>query len=118
MAITKSQKQAEIQDKFEYEIEFADIVGTSKTINDENVLDANIAILRGNAEFLEFGLDQQTVTFSTFYTHLGVGDIVKISAPSYRVPKELDKDRFIVESVKSTFQGAKALNEVKGVRYD
>jgi len=116
--IIQSKKQSETQDKFSYEIGFSGITGSSKTINDANILDENTATLRGEAEFLENGMDMQTVTFTTYYTHLQVGDIIKISAPSYRVPKELNKDRFIVDSIKSTFQGAKALNVVKAVRYD
>ncbi|RLA75843.1 MAG: hypothetical protein DRG78_20155 [Epsilonproteobacteria bacterium] len=118
MSVIKSTTKEELQSKFEYEIVFEEVEGISKTINDENILDEATATLRADAEFLEYGMDKQTVTFTTFYTHIGVGDIIKISAPSYRVPKELNKDRFIVESVKSVFKGAKAINEIKGVRYD
>ena len=116
--IKKSNTQEELQVKFSYKVQFKNIVGKVKEIFDNNIIDENTALLRANAEMLEFGLDKQTVTFSTFYTHIGVGDIIKISAPDYRVPKELNKDRFIIKSIKSTFIGAKAKNEIKAVRYD
>ena len=116
--IVFSKDKKELQQKFEYCVILDGVNGTVKKIFDDNIIDSNIGDLRGKAELLLNGTVKQEINFVTYFTFIDVGDIIEISAPKYRVPKELDKNRFIVESVKSDFQGAKALNSIKAVRYD
>ena len=114
-------KSTTIQDaatSYELEVEFSGINAKKKSINSIDILNEDIARLRADAEFLEYATDRQEVTFRTYYMHANINDVISISAPDYRIPKDLSKDRFLIKSIKSTFVGAKATMEIKAVRYD
>jgi len=98
-----------------YEI---DRVGTKKEISDNFIIDEDIAELRARAEFLEYGYDKQEVTFTTFFNDLAINDIIKVYAPSYRVPAELNKDRFIIKRIKQNYKDGALKTIIKAVRYD
>jgi len=93
--------------------------GESKEISDNFIIDEITAEKRAIAEFLEYGYNRQVVEFTTYFTDLKINDIIKVSAPDYRVPKELNKDRFIIKNIKH-YISAKCYikSKIKAVRYD
>ena len=92
--------------------------GSVKTIKDNFITDENTAQLRAIAEFLENGYDKQIVEFETYFVDVKVNDIIKVYAPSYRVPAELNKDRFIVKKVTHYFKDGFIRTKIKAIRYD
>lgn len=118
MTTVKSTAIADTIKPFEIDIEFSGINAQKKAITSDDILDEEIARIRAKAELLEFATDKQEVTFKTYYVHANINDIISISAPDYRIPKDLSSDRFLIKSIKSTFSGAKATTEIKAVRYD
>jgi len=92
--------------------------GSVKTIKDDFITDENTAQLRAIAEFLEYGYNKQVVEFETYFVDVNINDIIKVYAPSYRVPVELNKDRFIVKNVKHYFKNSEIRTRIKAVRYD
>jgi len=92
--------------------------GESKEIQDNFIIDETIATKRAIAEFLEFGYDKQEVEFTTYFVDLKINDIISISAPDYRVPRELNKDIFIVKNVKHYIKAGYLKTKIKAVRYD
>jgi hypothetical protein len=114
----KSKKTTETQtylyqDSFEIERQ-----GTAKEIKDEYITDETIATERAKAEFLENGYTKQEVEFTTYFTDISINDIIRIYAPSYRIPSALNKDRFIVKSIKHYFDNGTLKTKIKAVRYD
>ena len=98
-----------------YEI---DREGSTKEINDNFIIDEVTAEKRAIAEFLECGYDKQEVEFTTYFSPLKINDIISIYAPDYRIPKELNKDRFIVKNIKHYFKNGYLKTKIKAVRYD
>jgi len=93
--------------------------GESKEINDNFIVDETTAEKRAIAEFLEFGYDKQEIEFTTYFVDLKINDIIKVSAPDYRVPKELNKDRFIIKNIKHYISAKGYIKtKIKAVRYD
>jgi len=92
--------------------------GISKEIQEPLITTDAIATARATAEFLEYGYDKQTVEFTTFFSPLKLNEIISISAPEMRIPKDLDKDRFIVKNVKHSFSSGYMKTTVKAIRYD
>ena len=92
--------------------------GGIMAINDERVLNETIAEKIARAEFLDNGYTNQVVEFTTDFTDLQINDIISIYAPTYRIPRELNKDRFIVKRVEHIFQDGFIKSRIKAVRYD
>jgi hypothetical protein len=92
--------------------------GTIKEIKDEFVTNENIATERAKAEFLEYGYTKQEVEFMTYFTDISINDIIRIYAPSYRIPSALNNDRFIVKGIKIYFDNGTLKTKIKAVRYD
>jgi hypothetical protein len=92
--------------------------GGVKEIKNNLITSETIAEVRAKAEFLEYGYDKQEVEFTTYFSDLKINDIIKIYAPSYRIPKELNKDRFIVKNVKHYFKNGNIKTRIRAVRYD
>ena len=92
--------------------------GEPKEINESLLTDEASAMLRVTAEFLEYGYDKQEVEFTTYFIPLKINNIISISAPDYRIPKDLSKDRFIVKKVTHYFKDGVIKTKIKGVRYD
>jgi hypothetical protein len=95
-----------------------DRTGTKKEIKDDFIIDDNIARERVKAEFLEYGYTKQVVEFTTYFMDMNINDIIKVYAPSYRIPSALNKDRFIVKSIKYYFDNGTLKTKIKAVRYD
>ena len=92
--------------------------GEVKEISEPLIIDDTVATLRVKAEFLEYGYDKQEVDFTTYFTPLKINSIIKIYAPNYRIPKNLEKDRFIVKKVTHTFKDGIIKTKLKAIRYD
>ena len=92
--------------------------GESKEINESFLVDETSAKNRAKAEFLEYGYDKQVVEFETYFSDININDIIVVYAPSYRIPAELNKDRFIVKSISHIYQEGKLKSKIKAVRYD
>jgi len=92
--------------------------GGEESINDERVVNETIATQIAKAEFLENGYINQVVEFTTDFIDLKINDIISIYAPTYRIPRELNKDRFIVKRVEHIFQDGFIKSKIKAVRYD
>ena len=92
--------------------------GSFISIDDERIISEDIADKIARAEFLENGYTNQIVEFTTDFTDLKINDIISIYAPSYRIPRELNKDRFIVKRVEHIFQNGFLKSRIKAVRYD
>jgi hypothetical protein len=90
--------------------------GESKEVKDSFIINEDIAIKRATAEMLES--KKQEVEFSTFFIPLRINDIISISAPSKRIPKELNKDRFIVKEVTHYFKAGYIRTKIKALRYE
>jgi len=90
--------------------------GETKKIKDEFLINESLAERRAIAEMLES--KKQEVEFSTFFIPLKINDIISISAPSRRIPKELNKDRFIVKEVTHYFKAGYIRTKIKAVRYE
>ena len=90
--------------------------GKTKEIKNEFLINESLAEKRAIAEMLES--KKQEVEFSTFFIPLKINDIISISAPSRRIPKELNKDRFIVKEVTHYFKNGYIKTKIKAVRYD
>ena len=92
--------------------------GGTLTINDERIITEEIADIIARAEFLENGYINQVVEFTTDFNDLKINDIISIYAPTYRIPRELNKDRFIVKRIEHIFQDGFIKSRIKAVRYD
>ena len=92
--------------------------GKAKEINSPYIINDSIAQKRATAEFLEYGYDKQTVEFTTLFNPLKLNEIISISAPEMRIPKELNKDRFIVKNIKHSFSSGYMKTTIKAIRYD
>ena len=88
------------------------------SITDDRVLNETIADKIARAEFLENGYINQVVEFTTDFIDLKINDIISIYAPTYRIPRELNKDRFIVKRIEHIFQDGFIKSRIKAVRYD
>ena len=92
--------------------------GKEQIINDERIINEEIADKIARAEFLENGYINQVVEFTTDFVDLKINDIISVYAPSYRIPRELNKDRFIVKRVEHIFQDGYLKTKIRAVRYD
>ncbi len=92
--------------------------GESKEIKDSLITDENTATLRATSEFLESGYDKQEVEFSTYFAPLKINDIIEVYAPTYRIPKDLAKTRFIIKKITHYFKDGVIKTKIKAVRYD
>jgi len=92
--------------------------GGEEVIKDERVINETIAEQIARAEFLENGYINQVVEFTTDFSDLKINDIISIYAPTYRIPRELNKDRFIVKRIEHFFQDGYIKSRIKAVRYD
>ena len=92
--------------------------GREQVINNEKITNEVIAEKVARAIFLENGYINQVVEFTTDFTDLKINDIISIYAPTYRIPRELNKDRFIVKRVEHIFQDGFIKSRIKAVRYD
>ena len=90
----------------------------TKDIKDNRIINENISDERAKSEFLENGYIKQVVEFTTDFIDLEINDIISIYAPSYRIPKELNKDRFIVKLVEHYFTSNSIKTKIRAVRYD
>ena len=116
--LVKSQK-IQNSETFLYSGVFSiDREGEEKEIFESYIANDSSAQLRAIAEFLENGYDKQEVEFETYFIDLDINDIISIYAPSYRIPAELNKDRFIVKSISHIYQEGKLKSKIKAVRYD
>jgi len=93
-------------------------LGGEEIIKDERVTNELIATQIARAEFLENGYINQVVEFTTDFNDLKINDIISIYAPTYRIPRELNKDRFIVKRIEHIFQDGFIKSRIKAVRYD
>ena len=92
--------------------------GESKEITDSFIINEEIATLRAISEFLEFGYDKQEVEFVTYFAPLKINDVIEIYAPSYRIPKDLTKKRFIIKGITHYFNSGYINTKIKAIRYD
>jgi len=92
--------------------------GESKEITDNFITTNTTATLRAISEFLEFGYDKQVVEFSTYFAPLRPNDIIEVHAPTYRIPKDLTKTRFIIKGISHYFKDGYVKTKIKAVRYD
>ncbi len=92
--------------------------GESKKITDNFIINDDIATKRAIAEFLEYGYDKQTVEFNTYFAPLKINDIIEVSAPEYRIPKDLTKKRFIIKGITHYFKDGYIKTKLKAIRYD
>ena len=78
----------------------------------------NVAKKRAIAEFIEHSMIIQTVTFTTYFVDLHINDIISLSIPERRIPKALNKDRFIVKNVTHNITNGAITTTLKVERYD
>ena len=77
-----------------------------------------LARLRAISEFIKQGMKKQTVTFTMFFVDLHINDILKLSVPERRIPRELNKDRFIVKKVTHNITSNSITTTLEVERYD
>ena len=121
MAIIQAQRIEKDNDYNEnafYAVYAIDPDGGVKKIHDARIINEQMADERGKAELLEHGYKKQVVEFTTILSHVNINDIIAISAPSFRVPKELNKNRFIVKSVEHSITPGSIITKISAVRYD
>lgn len=121
MAIIRAQK-IEKNDNYNnnafYAVYTIDPDGGVKEIHDARIINEEMADERGKAELLEHGYNKQVVEFTTILSHVNINDIIAISAPSFRVPRELNKNRFIVKSIEHSITPSSITTKITAVRYD
>ena len=92
--------------------------GSEIVINDANITTMELATAIAKAKFLEEGYINQVVEFVTDFVDININDIISVQAPSRRIPRELNKDRFIVKRVEHIFQNGALKTKIQAVRYD
>lgn len=92
--------------------------GAEFSVSDKDL--NSIEVARGYAikMLLTRDMDIQTITFKTYSRGLDINDIVSIVLPEYNIPNDITKNRIIVTEVATEYVGAKALDTIKGIRYD
>jgi len=73
---------------------------------------------RAITEFMKRGMLTQTVTFTTYFVDLQINDIISLTIPEKRIPKELNKDRFIVKEVTHNITDKSITTTLRVERYD
>jgi len=116
--LIKSQQIQENQTPLYSGVFEIDRKGESKEINDSLIANETIATLRATSEFLEYGYDKQEVEFSTYFAPLKINDIIEVYAPTYRIPRDLTKTKFIVKKITHYFKDGVIKTKIKAVRYD
>lgn len=99
----------ELEDKKSEDIKFFD---------EPRIINESIAESRCRAELLTNGYNKQVISFTTYWQNIKLNDIINLSFPTYNIPKELNKDRFIVKEKKTSIESGKFLMTLKVVRYD
>ncbi len=101
------------------EFELEDVPnGATLTINDEAIITKAQAYAFARAKFLKDGYITQKVLMTVDFFDLQPGDIIRVQAPSRRVPKELHKDRFIVKQIEHLFLEGMIKTRIEAERYD
>ena len=114
--MTIESKELELDD-FRYKAVFEiERDGETKFIEENLITNELLAQKRAIAEFLDS--NKQEIEFSTYFVDIKINDIIKVSAPTFRVPKELNKDRFIIKNIKHYFKNGYLKTKIKAVRYD
>ena len=96
----------------------ATLKGETKEVHEPLITHFTVGIARARAEFLEYGHDKQEVEFTTYFSPIKINSIIKVYAPKYRIPKNLEKDRFIVKKIAHIFKDGVVKTKIKAVRYD
>ena len=73
---------------------------------------------RAITEFIQHGMKTQSITFTTYFIDLHINDIIKLTVPEKRIPRELNKDRFIVKKVTHNIGEDAITTTLKVERYD
>ena len=76
------------------------------------------ATRRAMSEFIKHAMKTQSVTFTTFFTDLHINDIIALKVPEKRIPRELNKDRFIVKKVTHNIDTDAITTTLEVERYD
>ena len=92
--------------------------GTEHTVSDKDLNSQESALGYAKKEFLNNGMDIQTIIFQTYARGLNINDVVAIVLPNYKIPIDLTKNRVIVTEITTEYLGAKALDTITGIRYD
>lgn len=95
-----------------------DIEGSEHTVTDKDLNSEEAVLGYATAIFLTEGTNNQKVTFQTYSRGLNVNDIIKINLPDYKIPVDLTHDRFIIKEITTSYEGAKTVDNIVGVRYD
>ena len=116
--MTINSKTMQDDNKF-YSVTFTrDAEGVSKEIQEHRIINEDIARERAKAEFLEYSYTRQNVTFTVSYADIAINDIISVYAPSFRVPSNLSKDKFIVKKVKHSIKDGAVRTTIEAQRYD
>ena len=116
--MTVNSKTVKDDDKF-YSVTFTrDVEGVSKEIQEHRIINEDTARERAKAEFLENSYTRQNVTFTVSYADVEINDIISVYAPSFRVPSDLKKDKFIVKKVKHSVKDGALRTTIEALRYD
>ena len=92
--------------------------GENHSVSDKDLNSQEAALGYAKKEFLNNGMDIQSITFQTYARGLNVNDIISIVLPEYKIPIDLTKNRVIVTEIETQYIGAKALDTIKAIRYD
>ena len=111
-------KDAESSVAFEAHYALEGRHGRVKIINDDRIVMQNAADARGRSELLQNGLVTQNLRIRGYYTHVKVGDIIRVTAPRYNIPTNAKNDRYIVTRVQTVFDAKLSYNILEAKRYD
>ncbi len=92
--------------------------GITKEITEPLLSNETSSKLRAIQEILDFGYENEIVEFETYFVDLKINDVIKISAPTFRIPRELNKDKFIVKKITHYFKLGEFRSKVKAIRYE
>lgn len=95
-----------------------DETGTAKNIDDDLINSQVAATFAARKMFLKEAYAKQEVSFEAPASGLDINDIIIVSAPEFKIPNNLIKNRFIIKEITTRLSGALALDIIKAVRYD
>ena len=87
-------------------------------INEPLINTEELGRYRAITEFIKNAMKTQSVTFTVFFVDLHINDIIILTVPEKRIPRELNKDRFIVKKVTHNIGDDAITTTLKVERYD
>lgn len=111
MRIIKSSKEPTTASGFAIKVEFENVSGEELNITEPNIKDIHTATIKAHALLLEHGSEKTIISFKIPYIGINLSSIIKLSLPSYAIPRYQGYDDFIVIARRVIFTQNKAYEE-------